>query len=511
MLQEISVFELEPQAAFMQPLYTAGVELLHKPGNPLTSIQIECLQNLNLSPLYIAETEDDLDQLKFLLEHRLIDIDDPLLTTADHKLRLDIFSRWEQLLASAGTIWDTEIKRRLLQRAHEEIYVMKENIDDQHELYEEYLKFCDKKQASINNEVRALIIKERMKGNDNNVSRFAVSSNIPKPDISLDELYLDTGLDKEQEKRIIKSRIADGQTKNEWKKFIVKENLGFELFYNKCLETLENFYSALSQKSVRYDNKSIQLMAKKIVSDWVNISRYLQFRINGKIQEDKVHVQAFNTAVFAVSIAKHFEFPDSIVELLAEAGFLFNIGISRVDKSILQKSGKLTHEELLTIRKYSLYSSNIIKSFTEPPKYLDRIIPQITEACDGSSFPRGFTRFQIHPFARIISAANTYCAMIAKRSYRDAKIPAMALEETLHFGQKNVLDIRVTQALYTVLGKIPIGSWIETQTGERAQIVIPVYGNESPKIQYLSAKKELITEDLETTQKEFRLVPSLPL
>ena len=99
--------------------------------------------------------------------------------------------------------------------------------------------------------------------------------------------------------------------------------------------------------------------------------------------------------------------------------------------------------------------------------------------------------------------------MIAKRSYRDAKIPAMALEETLHFGQKNVLDIRVTQALYTVLGKIPIGSWIETQTGERAQIVIPVYGNESPKIQYLSVKKELITEDLETTQKEFRLVSSL--
>ena len=122
---------------------------------------------------------------------------------------------------------------------------------------------------------------------------------------------------------------------------------------------------------------------------------------------------------------------------VAKAGYLHDIGKSKIPSEILHKPGKLTTEEFAEMKTH-LYGYDIIKASTE-----DEIIAMVAlqhhEREDGSGYPHGLRGDEIHPYARITAVADVYSAMTTNRVYQTKQELISVLCELygLSFGQLN--------------------------------------------------------------------------
>ncbi|MDI6816136.1 MAG: diguanylate cyclase [Actinomycetota bacterium] len=109
------------------------------------------------------------------------------------------------------------------------------------------------------------------------------------------------------------------------------------------------------------------------------------------------------------------------------AGLLHDVGKIGISDEILNKPGRLTEEEMLTIKNHSIISAQIIDSTS-----LKDIVPAIRyhhERWDGNGYPDGLKNDDIPLEARIIALADTFDAMTTDRPYRKALPIADAVNE----------------------------------------------------------------------------------
>jgi uncharacterized protein YwbE len=78
---------------------------------------------------------------------------------------------------------------------------------------------------------------------------------------------------------------------------------------------------------------------------------------------------------------------------------------------------------------------------------------------------------QISQVARIIAIADTLCAMVHKRSHRDALTPQMALDKVIKMGQMNFLDPALVKSLLCYLSVYPIGTFVELASARMGRVV----------------------------------------
>jgi putative nucleotidyltransferase with HDIG domain len=108
---------------------------------------------------------------------------------------------------------------------------------------------------------------------------------------------------------------------------------------------------------------------------------------------------------------------------------LHDIGKTRISTDILNKKGKLTKEEFDIIKKHPEFGVEILEEtgieFNE-----ERIITlQHHENDDGSGYPYGLEKDEIHLCGKIARVIDVYDALTSKRPYADAIRPFAALRE----------------------------------------------------------------------------------
>lgn len=161
--------------------------------------------------------------------------------------------------------------------------------------------------------------------------------------------------------------------------------------------------------------------------------------------------------------------PDECLTV-AKAGYLHDIGKSKIPSEILHKPGKLTTEEFTEMKKHTFYGYDIIKASTE-----DEIIAMVAlqhhEREDGSGYPHGLRGDEIHPYARITAVADVYSAMTTNRVYQTKQELISVLCElySLSFGQ---LNGEATQELIKHMLPNFIGKKVLLTTGQTGVIVM---------------------------------------
>lgn len=155
---------------------------------------------------------------------------------------------------------------------------------------------------------------------------------------------------------------------------------------------------------------------------------------------------------------------------VAKAGYLHDIGKSRIPSEILHKPGKLTTEEFAEMKKHTLYGYEIIKASTQNEIFAT-VALQHHEREDGSGYPHGLRRDEIHPYARITAVADVYSAMTTNRVYQTKQELISVLCElySLSFGQ---LNGEATQELIKHMLPNFIGKKVLLTTGETGVIVM---------------------------------------
>jgi len=126
-----------------------------------------------------------------------------------------------------------------------------------------------------------------------------------------------------------------------------------------------------------------------------------------------------NVAYYSAELAYAINMSPENVEIIKEAALLHDIGKIGIPEHILNKPGQLTNEEYEVMKGHVENSIGIIRHLPS----LDYVIPAVIghhERYDGRGYPRRIAGEDIPLMARILCIADSFDAMISRRSYKQS-------------------------------------------------------------------------------------------
>ncbi len=138
----------------------------------------------------------------------------------------------------------------------------------------------------------------------------------------------------------------------------------------------------------------------------------------------------------AVAFGQNLGFSAQDRQKLSFAGMLHDIGKARIPVSILEKPGRLDHDEMAIIRKHPEYGFDALKSMPEIHQDMLDMVVHHHEYLDGSGYPHGLQAKEISDLVRIMTISDIFGALIERRSYREPMTGETAYKILLDMGPK---------------------------------------------------------------------------
>ncbi len=137
-------------------------------------------------------------------------------------------------------------------------------------------------------------------------------------------------------------------------------------------------------------------------------------------------------AEYSYVLALEYGLSEEEASLLRMASPMHDIGKIGIPDTILTKPGKLTPEEFEVIKTHTTIGYEILKqSKRDIMKMAARLALEHHERWDGSGYPHGKKRDEIHIMSRITCLADVYDALSHKRVYKEAWTEEMVDAEIL--------------------------------------------------------------------------------
>jgi HD-GYP domain-containing protein (c-di-GMP phosphodiesterase class II) len=156
-------------------------------------------------------------------------------------------------------------------------------------------------------------------------------------------------------------------------------------------------------------------------------------------------------------------FPDLMFRMLDRLGaseddkvlglyvsLLYDLGLSSIDESILNKKKALLQSELRSIRHHPHTTVSLLDIF----EFSDRVKQAILhhhERFDGKGYPEGLKEEEIPFVSRVLSVVDAFCAMTETRPYRKKLTRDEAMKE-IQGGSGTLYDPKVVESLEHIVG-----------------------------------------------------------
>ena len=138
---------------------------------------------------------------------------------------------------------------------------------------------------------------------------------------------------------------------------------------------------------------------------------------------------------------------------LRRAGLLHDVGKLAISNLILDKPGKLTHDEFTLIKQHPVFTREILERAPCFAPIAD-LAANHHERLDGTGYPRGLAGADLGLPMRVLAVADVYEALTADRPYRGP----LPVEQALGIVAREVpdrLDRDAVRALERYLGRVP--------------------------------------------------------
>ncbi len=174
--------------------------------------------------------------------------------------------------------------------------------------------------------------------------------------------------------------------------------------------------------------------------------------------------RALGSAVLMALSGKQIGFEHSLLDELALAGLLMDIGKLSVPIVILAKCQPLTNHERGFVERHVQRGLYMVRSASTISTALEDAVLGHHERLDGSGYPRGLRRTQLPLAARLAGIVDTYDAMLQDRRYALAMAPHDAMR-LLNGMCDRKFDTAIVRSFMRALGLYPTGSWVQIADG----------------------------------------------
>ena len=193
------------------------------------------------------------------------------------------------------------------------------------------------------------------------------------------------------------------------------------LFVNivRTLRSIQHIENArqqleLEHKQKQTENHSLQMM------------QTLSTTIEAKDEYTRGH--SYRVAEYAALIAAELGWSSEEIQQLKHAAYLHDIGKIGIPDLILNKPSRLTDDEYNLIKKHTVIGAEILKDITFVPHIVE-VARNHHERYDGTGYPRGLAGEDIPYMARILTIADCFDAMTARRPYKNPLSVSYAVSE----------------------------------------------------------------------------------
>jgi HD-GYP domain-containing protein (c-di-GMP phosphodiesterase class II) len=131
---------------------------------------------------------------------------------------------------------------------------------------------------------------------------------------------------------------------------------------------------------------------------------------------------------YARMVAERMQLPSHEMAVVCYAALLHDVGKIGVSDGVLNKPGPLLPEEVELVRAHVRVGHDLLITVPALGPVADVVLHH-HEWYDGNGYPDGLRSEEIPLAARIVSAVDAYCAMMTRRSYKEAYTPEHARAE----------------------------------------------------------------------------------
>jgi putative nucleotidyltransferase with HDIG domain len=231
-------------------------------------------------------------------------------------------------------------------------------------------------------------------------------------------------------------------------------------------------------ESVRNQKMLNVRKAKRLMQNAVNAIMQDESSLLGlaniKNYDEQTFNHSVNVAIYAMAIGQRIGIPKKYLSHLGMAGLFHDIGKVNIPKEVLDKTGKLSPEELAIMRSHPIIGAETVMRMKEWGELSTRMIDVAFEhhlKFDLTGYPKPTQKRKITLFGRIIAIADFYDALVRPKAdnrfpYVSEKILGVMLERS---GKD--FDPALIKVFINMIGVFPLGTLVLLNTHERGIVV----------------------------------------
>lgn len=173
----------------------------------------------------------------------------------------------------------------------------------------------------------------------------------------------------------------------------------------------------------------------KILDDVQSIISDVKFCSQLKLLGNYQDCHSLNTAILAIAMGYKLEYDEDIVEKLAQASLLHDIGVTRLPKELLEKT-TLSQQDNKIYATHTQIGYKILKYEMGMPEEICLVALEHHENNDGSGYPFKLSGEQISPLARIVGLCSFFDDLTSNRTTYKIKNTKEALRVMLEVGSR---------------------------------------------------------------------------
>ncbi|AIQ11318.1 HD-GYP domain-containing protein [Paenibacillus durus] len=228
----------------------------------------------------------------------------------------------------------------------------------------------------------------------------------------------------------------------------------------KLIQGAANYSKALFDR-LQFDRKVPLIEIKNGLIPIVRqISRHpdlLELLESVKAKDEYTHQHNIGVGVISTLIGQWLDLEESELALLSLAATMHDIGKVRIPQELLSKPGKLTKEELVEMKRHTIYGYEILKGTVGLSPRVMLVALQHHERLDGSGYPLHLKKGEIDFWSQIVAVADVFHAISSKRPHQDPMpfYKVVTLMRQGSFGELNpeIVSLLLDKLIHGLLGK----------------------------------------------------------
>jgi len=191
-----------------------------------------------------------------------------------------------------------------------------------------------------------------------------------------------------------------------------------------------------------------------------------------RIKEGDTYTFQHSVSVCAllVTFCRYMGMSRDQIQLAGMGGMLHDIGKMRVPDHVLNKPGKLTDDEFVTMKSHVTLGLEVLQQTPGISPMVFEVTGQHHEKFKGAGYPLGLAGDEIGLVGKMAAVVDVYDAITSNRVYHRGMEPGHALSKLFEWGE-NHFDPELVQHFIQALGIYPVGALVRLES-ERLAIVV---------------------------------------